>query len=220
MISHLYKYTQNVYALKMVQTGQCRVGTLFEYRDKEKHGSEVGDSDEGRKTTYSNDPLIDWTKPETVPDIVKRVVKVGEGRNPIFQNCWFNVNEESPDCYVFSVAEALNPNVMREFGYDAVVRITHPNLFFQALTECLQNMRRIKSEFTLSKCRYIDRTQHYSRQHSIHPAFMKDPRYKYQQEVRVIWIPEENPIEPVILECPQLRMHCSLISNAELMKEN
>ena len=214
----LYKYMKKAYALEMMQKGQCRVGTLLEYRDTERHGSEVGDSDEGTKTTYSDDSFIDWTKTETVPDLVRKFVKVAPGRNPVFKNVRFNRNETSPDCYVFSVTELLNPDAMREFGYDTAVKIITPNPFFKALTRCLMNERSIKPGFTFSKCVYTERAQHYSRENSIHPAFIKSPRYKYQQEVRAIWIPTETPIQPVVLECPQLRECCSLMSDAELLK--
>ena len=66
----------------MVEIGQRRIGTLSDYRRIEEYGTKIGDADEGRKTTYSDDEIIDWNKPETVSGFHETFVNVVKGKNP------------------------------------------------------------------------------------------------------------------------------------------
>ena len=81
-IEALYKYTERDFALTMVEIGQRRIGTLSDYRRIEEYGTKIGDADEGRKTTYSDDEIIDWNKPETVSGFHETFVNVVKGKNP------------------------------------------------------------------------------------------------------------------------------------------
>ena len=42
-----------------------------------------------------------------------------------------------------------------------------------------------------------------------HPAFCKEPRYAYQDEVRVIWKAKGGKFTPVIFDCPSAAQYCS-----------
>ena len=48
----LYKYMKKEHAKLLTKQGSLRVGTLYEFRNKEKHGQEIGDNKEGIKSAY------------------------------------------------------------------------------------------------------------------------------------------------------------------------
>lgn len=45
----LYKYMKREYADPLLTKGELLINTLYEYRDKEKHGAVIGDDSEGKK---------------------------------------------------------------------------------------------------------------------------------------------------------------------------
>ena len=44
----IFKYTQRQYERTTLERGEIRIGTLEDYRKGEQHGSEIGDSQEGK----------------------------------------------------------------------------------------------------------------------------------------------------------------------------
>lgn len=58
----LYKYLKKEHAHSLLSKGIIRLGTLYEYRNIEKHGSVIGDDTEGKKSASM--PIDDafWSK--------------------------------------------------------------------------------------------------------------------------------------------------------------
>ena len=97
----LYKYTKYKFAKKMIEDGTFKIGTLYEFRNIEKHGNEIGDDDEGVRRIYSTDN-VDLRYPETVPFHVKNHIKPQNKKaNIIFKNIMFRTTYHHPDCYLF-----------------------------------------------------------------------------------------------------------------------
>lgn len=199
-----------------MRKGILRIGTLYDYRDAEKHGVAIGDKDEGTRVTYSEDEM-DLSRPDTVPPFLRRHIRAEEGKYWKISNIRFQVNEKSPDYYVFPVSEEYNTDTMRDFDYDSCVQIDRPDMFFRAITECLRERGVIKNGVLVSRCIYENRSQHYSQSHRSHPALLKDPRYAYQKEVRAIWMPLESKIEPLIIECRPASKFCFIIGEKVAM---
>ena len=216
-MASLYKYTQRHYVQAMLDVGTYRIGTLEEYRNEERFGSEIGDAEEGRKTTYSDDQLIDWGKPDTVPDFAKRFVKVTPGRNPILRNVVLNRNEASPNCYIYFVSKRLDSVLMRQFSCDAVVEIVNLPPFFEALSATLCDAGKTNGKCLIAECVYGQRSRHYSQEDSVHPALLKDVRFKHQEEVRAIWSASTDSLQGIVLQCPEARRFCRMVSDKELM---
>jgi hypothetical protein len=206
----LYKYLRAEHAELLLSEGALRVGTLYEYRDIETHGIEVGDDEEGYRYVYSDDPYIDWRQPETVPDMVRKRIVAPPGANIWILNSTFAERKVNPDCYVYSVSEEYDPACMRELGYDACIRIDDPRAFFHALATVLardHGMRRHK----VARCIYMDKREHYSRETDVLPALAKARRYAHQKEVRALWLTPTQKLTPLILQCPAASQFCRLL---------
>lgn len=52
-----YKYLQRDHAKRILEDGLFRIGTLFEYRDTDLHGVEIGDALEGRLIAHEEEEM-------------------------------------------------------------------------------------------------------------------------------------------------------------------
>ena len=198
--------------MSMVREGQIRVGTLSEYREVERFGPEIGDNTEGQKSTYSDDPLVDWTRPETVSPFAESFVRVAEGRNPKLVNVTLNRNEQSPDCYILSLSDRLDFDLMQSLGYDAVVEIPKPIGFFDSLSACLIRSGKCDQGAVISGCVYRERTLHHTKEDGVHPALVKHPKYRHQGEVRAIWnATAQPPLSGFVITCAAICHSCRQI---------
>lgn len=50
MYKQLYKYTEKRWALGMIEKGEFLIGTLHNFQNIERFGSEIGDEGEGTKS--------------------------------------------------------------------------------------------------------------------------------------------------------------------------
>jgi hypothetical protein len=199
---------RKVHAQRLVAEGIVRIGTLYEYRDIESHGVIIGDDAEGSKSAVMHAPYLEIKKQEDVPEFVRNRIIVGENSTVRMINSKFIVSEESPNYYVFSLAAEYSPALMKEFGYDACVRIDQQG-FFSTLNRCFRHHGNFAGLFP---CVYMPREVHHTEQHSIHPALIKGLSYANQKEERGIWEPTGKNIRPVILKCRKLSRWCSQIA--------
>ncbi len=213
----LYKYLRKEHALSFIKAGTVKVGTLYGYRNVERHGTEIGDHKEGTKVTICTDPAKSFADVETHP-ILSKFIRAAPGAQININNAQFRIEELSPNYYIYSMAEHLDPDIARNMGYDACLVINQPQLFLLSIDECLRPVTGVKDKFILERCQYTSRTQLFSREHNIfpniehqvHPALIKDGNYSYQKEVRAIWEPMSVGIEPIIIQCPQAVKYCEL----------
>ena len=71
----LYKYLKKAHLEEFFENGTVKIGTLYEYRDVESHGSVVGDRDEGLQTTELSLPgggEIDLASPSPEADFLRK----------------------------------------------------------------------------------------------------------------------------------------------------
>jgi hypothetical protein len=68
----LFKYMRKAHAQRLLSEGVVRIGTLYEYRNIEKHGLVVGDDAEGTKSAVMHVPDLTMTKQEHVPEFVRQ----------------------------------------------------------------------------------------------------------------------------------------------------
>ena len=154
-------------------------------------------------------PNLTITNQQDVPEFVRDRIKIGQNTTVRMINSKFAVSEESPNYYVYSLAAEHSPALMKDFGYDACVRIDDQERFFAALNRCF----RYDGEFAgLHPCIYMPRKVPHTARHSIHPALIKEPRYTNQKEVRAIWKPRTKNVGPVVLKCGKLTRWCSIMA--------
>lgn len=218
--TRLYKYIKREHALSFFETGIIRIGTLYDYRNEELYSSEIGDNAEGTKSIISVDSAKSYSEIVSNP-VLNSIIRAEPGAQINISNVQFKNEERSPNYYIFSMSESLDPKIAQGCDYDACIVIKDPQLFLATLSERILLVSKIKKDFILDRCQYTSRTQLFSRQHMIfpnmayksHPALIKDFRYSYQKEIRALWEPIGIDIQPRILQCPQAIQYCE-ISNA------
>jgi hypothetical protein len=201
----LFKYMKRSHALALIKKGQMRIGTLYEYRNVERHGVLVGDAREGSKGAVVRVPFLEASSTEELPEFARDMgVRIGPGR-VTFENSTFLRTEESPDFYIFSASRHFDAVQMRLMGYDACVRIDNPESFFRAVSHSFRHAGDYQG---FHACHYIERDLPPDQQHDIHPALLKDPSYSPQAEVRAVWRPKTRVPKPLIIVCRKAARHC------------
>jgi len=207
----IYKYLSSDHAIALTRHGCIRIGTLHNYRDTEEHGQEIGDKDEGITIEYSHDK-----EPKT-GDKLNRfesiAFKLGSGM--IVSNIYLERPHRSPNLYLYCASLTYDPSILHRLNlhcpgdeYDACVRITNVGEFVAKINAVFSAKARFVGAYL---CTYTPRKFHYTDK-AHHPALIKDCRYSYQQEVRLIWEPnnKDDSIEPVCLSIKNLTAYCSL----------
>ncbi|GHE20117.1 hypothetical protein GCM10017767_06380 [Halomonas urumqiensis] len=203
----LYKHLPSRFADGLIARGEVRVGTLYEYRDDEKHGEGVLDRLEGKRETFLDVDYMSLNGENDHP-FVREFIGVGEGSSVVLQDVSFHKTHNSPDCWLYCVStsddEVVGANLSDD--YDACVRIDDPYLFMLALgrffTQPLQPLTFCMGWW---QCQYIGRKVEY--ENRVHPVMLKESCFSHQQESRAIFFPINWKPEPIIVQIPELTQY-------------
>ena len=210
----LYKYMDRKWAREFLVNGIIRIGTLYEFRNVELHGAEIGDASEGRKDVYSNKlNYIDTADPEGIPYWMKQRI----GMSSPGENCRLQIHARDgmsgryfePDSYLYCMTDIYDEFAMLSMGYNCCIEVFDVESFCRALSNKLSH----KAEFWGSaKCHYKDRKVD-ERDDDIPASFIKEEEYAHQREVRTLWIPNESKeISPVILKAKKAARYCRMVN--------
>ncbi|SFE79556.1 hypothetical protein [Spirosoma endophyticum] len=209
----LYKYTKSHHADRMMAEGWIRVGTLYEYRDIERHGPEIGDDMEGkRQLRFQGDGVIKHFRAGGLTITNARVINSGGRTLNIFA-------QNSPDSFMFCCTHELDEVSMRKMGYDACVCISNPTLFFAEVTASMTRMGLTTvSEALINKVVYVSKNDVLSgtdarKDHGTLPSieFQKDERFDHQKEVRAIWNTRLKDFKPELVKVQRIKESCERI---------
>jgi hypothetical protein len=203
----LYKFLRPDHADGLLRRGAVRIGTLYEFRREEEHGTEIGDAGEGiaSRMLFTSGAKV-WSD-RTQPKFSRSFVKIGPGIDVTFENCHFVQREQSPDCWLYCVSTSFSEAMLERSPYSACVRIDFPRHFFRALSRVV----RPAAFLGVHACQYEGRA--FMHDHGpLSPALLKDPVHAYQCEARAIWQPSgEQPIAPILCDVPSLIGSCTRI---------
>ena len=203
----LYKYLKKEYAELLINKGNLRIGTLYEYRDIEKHGKIIGDEGEGTKSVYMEMNNVTWTK-DTQPAFGKSFFNLGEGGVVHFDGITLEKPTHSPNYYMYCTTSVIDENALVDFGYDTCVVIENPTKFFLAVNRVMRHKGIYEGVFP---CAYQSRRVAHYQDNGIHPAIIKPTEYRNQSEVRALWRPKKNKAEPMVIECFKARQFCKIL---------
>lgn len=215
----LYKFIKKKHAHEFFKNGNIRIGTLYDFRDVEKHGAEIGDLDEGTKTlTTGGYHMLDTADPSTIPSwyaphFQKSFIPDGPDARLVMHagGSGISVKLTVPNRYVFCTTEGIDAVVWKQPGYDACIKINSPSGFFKALTNKLKH----KAHWiTLDRCVYRSRTVIGEHDDQLEPALIKEQRHAEQREVRAIWEAVDHEINPFILKVKKARHFCELLTTS------
>lgn len=208
-----YKYLPQEIAELMVKKGSVKIGTLFDYKNEDELGTDIGDKNEGVLTEWSNDKETKRTQSD-LNRIEKLAFRIKEGLEGVqIKDCLVQATQQSPDFFIYSVSDVFNVHIMRKLcrdyhtTYDACVRIIDPNAFINAVSKLFKDKGHYE---TSAYIQYMDRTRHY-KDLTPHPALIKEPKFEYQKEIRSIWSPVITTAIPEIIEAEEIKQYCQII---------
>lgn len=208
MCTLLFKYLRSEH-IKQFMAGQIRIGTLFQFRDVEKHLPDIGDQNEGkihRENTVSGifNSQNDVNKVWGMSDFIKIE---GADRHCQFNNCTFTKSESSENLFILCLSYRRNDAIWSK--YNACIEIGNPHAFFYEISKELFFMAEFKG---WGKVTYSLRNIHYTDNPKAHPALLKEPLFECQYEVRAIWLPKKRfSIQPIFIQCQEAIKYCRLI---------
>jgi hypothetical protein len=222
----LFKYMQRRHADALLAFGTVRVGTLYEYREIERLGSEIGDMleamafcDLGKAELLQvrNSPRPLSHMGQFVWDMVATSPEADFVEN-------FVPSYTAPNQYMYCATSEYSPEVMERFGYDTCVEIVDVARFVNGLSRVLAPFADFRG---ILYCQYRDRGFTFEEADTIVPEIIKEAGYFHQKEVRALWWPKypandpanpyhptENPypaIAPLIFPCPDILGCCKII---------
>jgi len=204
-MSILYKYMQKEHAKLLIEEGKFRIGTLYEYRDIEKHGEVIGDFEEGKKSTYMAISFETWN-PNNQPEFTKDFFNLSGNGSLTISNLTLEKPNDSPNHYLFCTTDIFDKNALADFGYDTCIIIENPKRFFSIISKTLRHKAKYLGAF---KCQYQSRRVSYNQDNGAHPAIIKPLKYKSQNEVRGLWLAKKKIIKPIIIQSHRAAKLCN-----------
>jgi len=173
----------------MLKYGEVRIGTLQEYRDSEKYSGDTLDTKEGECSIISEGPIV-------------------VGNNTLYN---VSVHTAPLDCHIYCASHSLTENNIRkskEEGKDSCLEILFPYLFHKWISEI--HREKLGTNCAVGEVVYQGRLHtdpSLLRMDAWKANFMKDERFSYQKEVRIVWLDKRGigTKEPLILRTPILR---------------
>lgn len=209
-----------MYVAGTLNMGTLRVTTLHDCRRQEL-GEGIADPEEGKKIVEhfisSYDPGSDDLESEESRKHRQAletlgIMKIpGGAKGPSFKDVMVSRGFDTPNLYMLCMSAVASKDVMSEFeGADSCYEIDNIIEFLQCLTTTLNSHTPVIFH-GMQQVEYSRRDQVWNeRDWGANPAFLKDPKYADQQEVRAFWIPLNGEvIQPLNLVNYRLGRYCT-----------
>ncbi|MUV37126.1 hypothetical protein JNUCC1_00932 [Lentibacillus sp. JNUCC-1] len=190
---------------------------------EEKLGSEIGDNDEGRLNTKFNIGNYTFNKGKPKNPIfeqafrsMQRGIHIGEEANNVtLENVVIEQNIDDNNYYVYCTSLECDQKLKKEFGGATLVI----NDFQNFLLSINREMIKIgKQPYSFGACEYVSKRENVFTEFDSEfvmslPFLIKEKRYGYQKEFRVLWKNSDNEIikAPLKLYCPQALEYCEFV---------
>ncbi|WGO96907.1 hypothetical protein QFX18_12710 [Saccharophagus degradans] len=210
----LYKYQTKENAIKTVNHGSFRIGTLYDYRDIEQYGSEIGDVGEGTRSVESaiGEEFLLTGENSNAKGFVSGFIPQVLDRNMWISDVQFRRRDNSPDRYLYCVSSEPSRDAMLDFECDTALEITDWPKFFYELRASLRMKVRLQRTCHIMPCIYGDRMAHYSELDENDILQLKPREMEYQKEWRAAWTPVGvGGIKPIIIHSPKAKKYCRII---------
>lgn len=211
----LFKYTRREHFDSLSNSGAIRIGTLFDFRNTDRYGNQVGDQREGHAKFGGNFLNIrPGNNLVSHHPALQGLVKIGEGVH--IENLVLNdINVQSENLYIFSTVGSFTEEAMRRWHsdpsarYNCCYRILSARLFFREISS---HLRETADFLGFGEVHYYDDTKQidlHSQISHLHPAQLKGGvNYDHQAEIRAFWRPRSrSPIEPLVISPTGLRRY-------------
>lgn len=190
---------------------------------EEKLGSEIGDNNEGSLTTrfdidsYTfNDGKPENPTFEKAFHSMQRGIHIGEGaRNISLENVVIEQKIDESNYYVYCTSLEYDQKIKKEFGGSTLVINDFPNFLLSINREMIKNG---KQPYFFGACEYVSKRENVFTELDSEfvislPFLIKEDRYSYQKEFRVLWKNNDDEIikAPFKLYCPEALKYCEFV---------
>lgn len=180
----LYKYLRPEHARAMVASGAIRVGTLGYYRRREEEDSLRGDSTEGFADYVESPPGLQTA--DNLSEFAKAIWTPPPGTIGL-NNKWIS-RVEHHDTFVYCTSSELSARAAGD--YTACVEITDVPRFINILNSAMGRAfpaQYAEVESRTSAVVYHDRELSHELFGYVSAAFVKEPKFEREAEVRIVW---------------------------------
>lgn len=219
-----FKYMESCWAKELVEQGKLRISSLDYYKKIELHGNAVGDADENIRhaVSQSNKPKTNLELNEFEKKIFHSDV-IDTKEVATFVGTKFTRPVAGRPTYGFCLSDRLSFGIANRMNqenrlagipeYDACVRFENHLQLVEVLS-CHASKSNLQY-YGHGHCFYKSRDFPWDQWDKFHqqcPAFIKEPPYSWQKEVRIIFdssFAETDEYLP--LEIPELTGICELV---------
>jgi hypothetical protein len=212
----LFKFLPREHAVGLVERGSVRIGTAHDFRRTELHNPARGDPTEARPNSIALVDDLVVTPNAPAPEHLREFIDIGAGAAPpgvaptrLQRSIFQRYGERDQDYFVYCLAGHHGWELYDRFESDACVRIVDVLGF----VDCLRrHVAPESSGFDWARVTYGARFGALSEAHDRLPPFVKPPKYRWQDEVRLVWLPRGLvSIQPFNTEVPGLQAFCELL---------
>lgn len=211
-----YKFTQSKYHKK----GSLRLGSLWDYRKEELHGSSIGDKREGSfqiemESAFELDASFQealFSNQNFMACYVKGDRFEEDGGNPFLAMT-------IPNIHIFSASLIYNKKLFNEFESDLCLEIPDFRIFSELLVRQINKTHRVL-KWVIVECLYME-NQVFDRPESV-PCLtrIKNDKYAQQKEVRLCVELLEPPDGGIVLKGKKALKHCHVFKRLEAYPNN
>jgi hypothetical protein len=224
----LYKYLEEKYAVKMLQEGNIRIGSLYEYRTH--WNDQIRDEEEGKVSSNQYVPHYSPRSGEPVPEMAKEAINLPDYSKLNLKNVYFEKAQELSNGNIYCTTLEASEAVMKEFNSEACIEIINITKFNNIILKKLMKEGLSNGNAVLLPCTYEGRLLRH--EELIRPVelpyyylntidklnrlkkgmamgveagyFTKRAFYAPQKEMRLLIEPkdEKQVIEPIIINVP------------------
>lgn len=211
----IFKYGKREHIESLISDGIIRIGTLFDFKNEEVHGQEIGDQKEGKLRIQgdiiNNGPASNLARYQILRGFV-------DGEGFVGRVVITDSDIVSPDLFIFSSASGFSVDALKRWyrdpkaKYDACCRISSARLFCKALSRAIEHKAKFEGMVEVTYYDNSTPVDVHSPVAQLHPAQIKGGvNYGHHREIRAAWKPFGTAaIEPENLTVPDLVPYCSL----------
>jgi hypothetical protein len=216
----IYKYLKKEHLLKFKVDGSIRINTLYKVREIEH--TPIRDALEGRRIIRisSNTQPLSLSGKEfgrLLPQLSINQQQEDKTVAVIENGAQFDM--QIANAYIFCTSLKFGASLFKKFEYDAYYTITDPFRFADILYEKLNQAKKFINGFKVGAVKYADRPIVLTEENkqdvlqerdSLYwsTCFTKPKSFSEEQEFRMVFASESRDIEPITLQCPELKKYC------------
>jgi hypothetical protein len=218
----LYKFISKNYVDDFVHGQSIRIGTLDDFRKQEKHQIGIGDALEASSIAHGHDIFIDDHRDPKNAELIanlerSRAVQIRGPNQVTLRIGTLSLTNVVPNLWIFSCSwlsgEKEVGTLLSKFGYECAVEILSVDNFSDHIVNRSKIIGDGNSFGSMLLKGFHNKVEYRNIEYDVKTDFLqaspfvKEKSFEEQREYRLVFQPksENEPIEPIFLECPKIK---------------